>query len=243
MDTTALLAQNIKGLIDATAGLSEHALSVISNVPKTTIRRMRLNEGAAQIDSVEKIAKAFKLRACDILDPDLLKRLAAGEPDVATRSEAADFVREHLARSWGSQGLPDAPQDLAAWMTANAEAVAAKYSQYLERRAAGGSRRFFSNRAHALHFLRSVAPTKLVDGAWLYGLLPHWRVARNVALVPRRRGSEGADLLAADALHQVDHPLDHLGLGFVARNLVGVGEEQTLQAGGSRRMQRRVQFR
>ncbi len=41
---------------------------------------MRLDEGAAQIDSVEKVAKAFKLRACDILDPDLLKRLAAGEP-------------------------------------------------------------------------------------------------------------------------------------------------------------------
>ena len=80
MDTTALLARNLKGLIDATAGLSEHSLSVQSNVPKTTIRRIRLNEGAAQIDSVEKIAKAFKLRACDILDPDLLKRLAAGEP-------------------------------------------------------------------------------------------------------------------------------------------------------------------
>ena len=35
------------------------------------------------------------------------------------------------------------------------------------------------------------------------GLLPHWRVARNVALVPRLRGSEGADLLAADALRLV----------------------------------------
>lgn len=80
MDTTALLAQNLKGLIDATPGLSEHSLSVLANVPKTTIRRIRLNEGAAQIDSVEKVAKAFKLRACDILDPDLLKRLAAGEP-------------------------------------------------------------------------------------------------------------------------------------------------------------------
>ncbi|MCY7319416.1 MAG: iron-containing redox enzyme family protein [Ramlibacter sp.] len=108
----------------------------------------------------------------------LYRRLAAGEPDAATRAEAANFLREHLARSWGSQSLPEAPQDLAAWMTANAEAVAAKYSLYLERRAAGGSRRFFNNRAHALYFLRSVAPTKLVDGAWLYGLLPHWRNGR-----------------------------------------------------------------
>jgi hypothetical protein len=80
MDTTAILSENLKGLIDATTGLTEHSLSILADVPKTTIRRMRLDEGAAQIDSVEKVAKAFKLRACDILDPDLLKRLAAGEP-------------------------------------------------------------------------------------------------------------------------------------------------------------------
>lgn len=80
MDTTAFLAKNLQGLIDATASLTEHSLSILADVPKTTIRRMRLDEGAAQIDSVEKVAKAFKLRACDILDPDLLKRLAAGEP-------------------------------------------------------------------------------------------------------------------------------------------------------------------
>jgi hypothetical protein len=68
-------------------------------------------------------------------------------------------------------------------MHGNAQAVAAKYSLYLEQRQAGATRRFFGNRAHALHFLRSVAPTKLVDGAWLYGLLPHWRNARFADLV------------------------------------------------------------
>ena len=54
----------------------------------------------------------------------------------------------------------------------------AQYGEYLEIRKAGGPRRFFSNRAHALYFLRAVAPTKLVDGAWLYGLLKHWRNPR-----------------------------------------------------------------
>jgi hypothetical protein len=34
----------------------------------------------ARIDSVEKVARAFRLRACDILDPDLVKRLAANQP-------------------------------------------------------------------------------------------------------------------------------------------------------------------
>ncbi len=60
--------------------MNENALSVASGMPKTTVRRMRLGEVAAQIDSVEKVAKAFRLRACDILDPDLTRRLQAGEP-------------------------------------------------------------------------------------------------------------------------------------------------------------------
>jgi hypothetical protein len=38
-------------------------------------------------------------------------------------------------------------------------------------RQAGAPRRYFGNRAHALYVLRSIAPTKLVDGAWLQGLL------------------------------------------------------------------------
>lgn len=114
----------------------------------------------------------------------LYRRLAAGAPDAATRAQAAQFLREQLAAAVAFAGsLPESPQDLSAWMQANAQAVAAKYSVYLEQRAAGGPRRLFGNRAHALHFLRSVAPTKLVDGAWLYGLLPHWRNGRFDELV------------------------------------------------------------
>lgn len=47
----------------------------------------------------------------------------------------------------------------------------------------GEPRRYFRNRAHALYFLRGVAPTKLVDGAWLHGLLPHWHEQRFQGLV------------------------------------------------------------
>lgn len=109
----------------------------------------------------------------------LYRRLADGEPSAATMAEAAGVLREQLDdTSTAAHALPESPQDLSAWMNANAQAVAAKYSLYLEQRQAGAPRKFFSNRAHALHFLRSVAPTKLVDGAWLYGLLPHWRNVR-----------------------------------------------------------------
>ena len=109
----------------------------------------------------------------------LYRRLADGEPDDATCAEAAQLLRAQLLASAGTgDSLPEAPQDLVAWMQGNAQSVAAQYSVYLEQRAAGAPRRYFGNRAHALYFLRSVAPTKLVDGAWLYGLLAHWRNGR-----------------------------------------------------------------
>ena len=109
----------------------------------------------------------------------LYRQLAHGGPDAATKAAAAAFLHQQLAdAASAAQALPQSPQDLLEWMRANAQAVAANYSVYLEQRQAGAPRRFFSNRAHALYFLRSVAPTKLVDGAWLYGLLPHWRNSR-----------------------------------------------------------------
>jgi Iron-containing redox enzyme len=109
----------------------------------------------------------------------LYRQLADGEPDAAARAHAVTFLRSQLAAGESQpHELPESPHDLTAWMHASSQSVAARYSLYLEERQAGGPRRFFSNRAHALYFLRSVAPTKLVDGAWLYGLLPHWRNGR-----------------------------------------------------------------
>jgi hypothetical protein len=61
--------------------------------------------------------------------------------------------------------------------------VARQYADYLQQRKEGGPRQFFSSKAHALFFLQAVAPTKLVDGAWLSGLLRHWRDPRFEGLI------------------------------------------------------------
>jgi hypothetical protein len=105
----------------------------------------------------------------------LYERLAAGAPDADTRAEAAAFLRSRIAALADTPAeLPAQPADLLTWMEENTRATHARYAEYLQQRKDGAPRRFFSNRAHALYFLRSVAPTKLVDGSWLYGLLPHW---------------------------------------------------------------------
>lgn len=79
MNVREVLATNIQTLIDAGFG-TENSFAARSGAAKTTVRRMRLNESAAQIDKVEQVAALFRLRACDLLDPDLARRAATGEP-------------------------------------------------------------------------------------------------------------------------------------------------------------------
>jgi hypothetical protein len=91
----------------------------------------------------------------------------------------SDAARAYLADQIAAvQALPaDLPPTLAelpAWVQQRTDAVGAQYRDYLAARKAGAPRRYFTCRAHALYFIKAVAPTKLVDGAWLYGLLKHW---------------------------------------------------------------------
>lgn len=104
----------------------------------------------------------------------LYERLANHLPTEQERQAAADFLHGVIAEtSADADGLPDNPEHLTDWMRANVEKVHAQYQAYLAERKAGAARRYFGNRAHALYFLRNVAPTKLVDGSWLYGLCAH----------------------------------------------------------------------
>jgi hypothetical protein len=70
--------------------------------------------------------------------------------------------------------LPATLDALPAWIEERTEAVGLQYRDYLAARKNGAPRRYFGSRSHALYFIQGVAPTKLVDGAWLYGLLKHW---------------------------------------------------------------------
>ena len=70
--------------------------------------------------------------------------------------------------------LPDTIAELSGWIHGRAETVGLAYREYLAARKNGAARRYFTNKSHALAFLKGAAPTKLVDGAWLYGMLPRW---------------------------------------------------------------------
>ncbi|QOY92390.1 iron-containing redox enzyme family protein [Massilia sp. UMI-21] len=91
----------------------------------------------------------------------------------------ADAARAYLADQIAAvqalpADLPANPAELSAWVEERTDAVGQQYREYLAARKNGAPRRYFSCRAHALYFIKAAAPTKLVDGAWLYGLLKHW---------------------------------------------------------------------
>ncbi len=114
----------------------------------------------------------------------LYNRLLNGKVDDIMRKDAAGFLRKQLAQlDPHACELPVSVRELEAWMLVSAQNATANYGAYLAERKAGGPRRYFSNRAHALFFLGAIAPTKLVDGAWLFGLIAHWRNPRFSNLV------------------------------------------------------------
>jgi hypothetical protein len=105
------------------------------------------------------------------------------QPGSAAPAGAA-WLRDQidLARALGD----DLPADLCqldGWIEAHTARVGTAYRSYLSERKAGAPRRYFTTRSHALHFLKAVGPTKLVDGAWLYGVLSHWRDPRFLGLI------------------------------------------------------------
>ncbi|WP_426113452.1 iron-containing redox enzyme family protein [Massilia sp. PWRC2] len=99
-------------------------------------------------------------------------------------ADAVAWLHGQLAQARAlDDALPVDLADLEQWISAQTAQVGAQYRSYLGERKAGAPRRYFASRSHALHFLKAVGPTKLVDGAWLYGTLAHWGDARFLGLI------------------------------------------------------------
>jgi len=115
---------------------------------------------------------------------EIYDALNVHEPGDEALAAGANYLRERLEEAGRlACDLPPALDGLAAWMERRHDEVGGQYLAYLQARKAGAPRRYFSCRAHALYFLQGVAPTKMVDGAWLYGLLPRWRDERFRGLI------------------------------------------------------------
>lgn len=97
---------------------------------------------------------------------------------------AREFLNDRLAEAEALPcDLPGDPSQVGAWIQNSVLATGEAYHGYLAQRKMGGPRRFFPTKSHALHFLGAVAPTKLVDGSWLYGVTSQWQDPRFAPLI------------------------------------------------------------
>jgi hypothetical protein len=110
--------------------------------------------------------------------------LSKPQPDAGTLDAARRFLDASVQDvALMESDLPASASELEDWINRNTADVGMRYQSYLAARKAGGPRQYFSNKSHALYFLKSVAPTKTVDGAWLYGLVRHWNDGRFGSLI------------------------------------------------------------
>lgn len=115
---------------------------------------------------------------------DLYGKLSRPEPDASSRRDAGAFLAGQLRTVNDADiDLPDSPEQLERWSLRGNDRVGQDYQAYLQARKAGAPRQYFSCKAQALYFIGAVAPTKQVDGAWLFGLLHHWKDRRFAALI------------------------------------------------------------
>ncbi|MPS49070.1 iron-containing redox enzyme family protein [Methylobacillus sp.] len=91
-------------------------------------------------------------------------------------ASALAFLQQQLeACAADPDPFPSEIDQLEEWIVQGSMETGQRYQQYLEERRRGAPRRYFTSKAHALNFIKSVAPTKMVDGAWLYGLVQRWK--------------------------------------------------------------------
>lgn len=96
-----------------------------------------------------------------------------GDAHVASESRDLLDARIMAARRIDLD-LPSSIHQLHNWCEEGFVQTGLAYQQYLAERRAGNPRRYFSNKSHAIDFINKSAPTKLVDGSWLYGVLRQW---------------------------------------------------------------------
>ena len=100
------------------------------------------------------------------------------------KAESAGFLASQLSETHThATDMPANVEQLDTWLAEHNEVVGRQYHEYLAARKAGQTRWYFSTKSHALFFLRAVAPTKMVDGAWLYGLMQHWQDPKLASLI------------------------------------------------------------
>lgn len=126
---------------------------------------------------------------------------------------AEQFLQQQIASlNIETIDFPAQIQTLDQWCQQKHYHVAQQYQHYLSNRRAGQGRSYFPHVSAAFEFLIKVAPTKRVDGAWLYSTVKYWNDARFRELIITYLEELGLGAAKANHVCVFDELLDHLGL-------------------------------
>lgn len=115
---------------------------------------------------VQEPTKSFKDWVDFFLDEQISKK---------TKTDSAEQYLNQLIQhiDLSSMSWLDQPEHAATHFLEEHHKICGIFQDYLSRRKQGGQREYFATVSHAFEFLYRVAPTKMVDGSWLYSTLEH----------------------------------------------------------------------
>lgn len=145
--------------------------------------------------------------------------------DPAISQSAKELKSFHILENEMQNVNPDdidMPEDLnllGEWIEQKNRTQCEHYKEYLERRENGAGREYFSNLSKAYEFLYKVAPTKKVDGSWLYSMTQYWNdpVFRDfiqIYLEELGLGSEKSNHVSMYNTILLTHGLDQLSINL-----------------------------
>jgi len=124
---------------------------------------------------------AVKERILDLIIRDHQKYFEVVEyfsdPNIsisAKELKSSKFLESEILNINEDIDLPEDIDLLEGWILRQNLKQCEYYNDYLARRKSGGSREFFPTISKAYEFLYKVAPTKKVDGSWLFSLTQYW---------------------------------------------------------------------
>ena len=124
---------------------------------------------------------AVKERILDLIIRDHQKYFEVVEyfsdpniPTSAKELKSSKFLEGEILNINEDIDLPEDIDLLEGWILRQNLKQCEYYNDYLARRKSGGSREFFPTISKAYEFLYKVAPTKKVDGSWLFSLTQYW---------------------------------------------------------------------
>lgn len=142
----------------------------------------------------------------------LYHTLSRQQADAQACKAAREFLDASLLEAARRpEGLPAELNELQRVLEKRAATLSRDYRAYLKDRHKGQPRRYFNHQSHALHFLQAIAPTRMVEGAWLYGFLRFWRDAQYAPLCKIYLKSLGEGREQCNQVRLYQHMLDSNG--------------------------------